>query len=148
MLLDFTPARSILQIKLQDEDVFFERPLSLDDFRVEVMVPALPTLLANTAIQVASDPGPVLGSIAEDQRAQELILLPRPRSADHMAPITELQIALVTLYLRLANKLANPTPRIVAIDSNKFQESLVLSKIDHQHINQIESKSALAKQIE
>ena len=59
----------------QEEDpLFVGHPLHFEDARVEVVVPALPALLAEAALDELGDEGPPLGPILFDQPADQVVL--------------------------------------------------------------------------
>jgi len=62
-------------VGLNDGVVFFLSPPFLLDFRVEVVVPAFPALLADPAGQALGDEAPVLGAVFEDEAHDELVFL-------------------------------------------------------------------------
>lgn len=64
---DFSPAVSQLLVRLVDDPVFLLSPGRLLHLWVEVVVPALAALLADTPLQVLGDHRPALGSILLDQ---------------------------------------------------------------------------------
>ena len=112
MFRDFAPARPKLFVKLQDKHVFVKRPLFLDDFWVEVMVPAFTTLLTDTAREEHGNFSPVFGAIGKDGAREKLILFLGPGGANHVTPVTQFEVAFVALDLGLAKILADATPRI------------------------------------
>ncbi len=92
------------------------------------MVPALSTLLANTAGKVLGYFCPVFGSISEHNLAQKVVFCFWPGCADHVASIAQLKEAFVALNFRLADQLADSTPRTLTISFHKFQKLLILRK--------------------
>ena len=75
MLSNFTPARAVLLEELHDVEVFLDRPLLLDDVRVEVMVPALAALLADAAREGLGNLRPVFGTELKNYCCQLIIFL-------------------------------------------------------------------------
>lgn len=66
-LCDFSPAVSQFLVRLVDDPVLFLGPRRLLHLRVEVVVPALAALLADTTLQVLGDHRPALRSVLLDQ---------------------------------------------------------------------------------
>lgn len=62
-LCDFGPAVAQLLVRLVDDAVLLLSPRGLLHLRVQVVVPALAALLANSPLQVLGDHRPALGSI-------------------------------------------------------------------------------------
>lgn len=54
-------------MSLDDGPVFFVRPSLFLDVRVEVVMPALSTLLANPTWKMFGDISPIFGSVLHDQ---------------------------------------------------------------------------------
>ena len=63
---DLAPLVAILLVRLHNLSIFFGRPLVLLYVRVQVVVPALATLLADAARQCLRDVRPVLGAVLVD----------------------------------------------------------------------------------
>ena len=63
------------------------------DFRVEVIVPAFTTLLANASWEVLCDEGPLLWTVQMNEFDEEVILIFRPRS--FLALLNELIVEFV-----------------------------------------------------
>ena len=61
---------------------FFVAPVFFLDARVEMVVPALSALFPDSARQVLSDGGPLLGSVLLHKKLNKLVLLGRPGTFD------------------------------------------------------------------
>ena len=101
----------MLPVQLDDKQVFLERPLPFDDLWGQMMVPALPALLANASWQRHSNSSPISRSILSDNSSENLILFFGPGSVGHVASVAQLEEALVALDLRFAEDLADTAPR-------------------------------------
>ena len=104
------PASVVFAVQPHDEQVLLERPLALDDVGRQVMVPALPALLANAPGQVHGDSRPVTRPVAPDNRRERLVFGLGPGCVGHVATVAQLEVPLVALNLRLAQQLADAAP--------------------------------------
>ena len=92
------------------------------------MVPALPALLADAPRQVHGDAGPVARPVAPDNRGECLVFGLRPGRVRHVAPVAQLEVALVALDLRLAQQLADAAPGRLAQLPHQRQQLRILYK--------------------
>ncbi len=58
-----------------DDPVFLVGPRRFLDFRIQMVVPTLATLLADSPLQVFGDQGPTLGAVLADQFDHVFVLL-------------------------------------------------------------------------
>ena len=86
---NLAPAGLIFQEESNDSFVFLEGPLLFNDVRVQVVVPSLSALLANSTWQFICDLGPVFGTVSEDQTGEFRILFLGPGSRCHFLPVAE-----------------------------------------------------------
>jgi len=75
-------------------------------------MPALTTLLTDAAREEHGNFSPVFGAIGKDGTRKKLILFLGPGGTNHVAPVTQFEVAFVALDLGLAHILADATPRI------------------------------------
>ena len=64
-------------MRLREQQVLLFGPRRLVDGRIEVVVPALATLLADAAVQVFGDQRPLFGAVAVHQLHHQVVLLSR-----------------------------------------------------------------------
>ena len=81
---NFSPLVLLEVVLCVKNELFFETPLVFLDSRVQVIVPSLPTLLADATRQVLCDRGPFLSPSGLDKRQDKLIFLFTPRSLDQL----------------------------------------------------------------
>ena len=81
-LSDFCPLVVDDAVHQEQDPLFLLVPVDLLDARVEVVVPALAALLANSAVQVLRDEGPLLWSVGHNQLEDSPVFLRRPGSLD------------------------------------------------------------------
>lgn len=77
---NFGPLITPLFMGVVDDAVLFFGPGRLLDLRVQMIMPSLPTLLANATFEVFGDEGPPLGPIFADELDDALILFFGPGS--------------------------------------------------------------------
>lgn len=78
-----TPSRLVLEVQAHYSLVLLKCPLLLDHVRVQMMVPTLSALLADTPWQLICNFGPVFGTVGEDETGQLGVLFLGPRSRGH-----------------------------------------------------------------
>ena len=76
------PLVSPLFVRVVDNSILLVRPGRLLDVRVQVVVPALPTLLPDPTLQLLGDQSPTLGSVLPHQLDHFLVLLFGPGAFD------------------------------------------------------------------
>ena len=76
---DLAPARLILEVEADDPRVLLQRPLLLDDVRVQMVMPALSALLADATRQLIGNLGPVFCAVGEDETCQLGVFFLGPR---------------------------------------------------------------------
>ena len=124
---DVTPPIPMDQVQLDNEQVLLHRPLALANGRVQVIVPALTTLLSNAPGQALGHVSPVPGARSRHNLREDLVLLFRPGALGEVAAIVELQPARVALDLRLAGQeLADAIPAVLAEFVDITHQFLVL----------------------
>lgn len=115
------------QVQFDNEQVFFHGPLALANGWVQVIVPALTTLLSNAPGQALGHVSPVPGARSRHNLGEDLVLFFCPGALGEVAAIVELQPASVALYLRLAGQeLADAIPAVLAKFVNITHQFLVL----------------------
>lgn len=143
MFRHLRPLGAQLEVKLNNCHVFLGGPLALDHLRVQVVVPALTTLLTDSARERHRYLGPVLGTFLEHNTPEKLILRGRPRSAGDMTAIAQDQISLVAQNLGLSQRLRDAIPRVFTMSLHQFNQFLVLCQ--HRHAFRYLMRSELAE---
>ena len=129
LLSNVAPSVPMDHMKLDNEQVFLHRPLALANVWVQVVVPPLPTLLANAAWKAFSNMGPVSGASCSDNLSQDLVLLLGPGALSEMTAVVELKPPCMALDFRLASqKFADAIPAILAKPLDIPNQFLVLAK--------------------
>ena len=116
----------MLEVELDNEEVFLERPLLLDDFWVEVVVPALATLFADATWECDCNLGPVLGSVEEDKLSEEVVFFFRPAGAHHVITISKFEESFVAFNFRLSEDFADAVPGLFSIVRDVLEQVFVL----------------------
>ena len=80
-----------------------------------MVMPPLPTLLADAARQAHGHLGPTLGTMSQHNAPEQIILFLGPGGSHHVAPIAQLEVSLVTLDLRFAENFADAIPRVLPV---------------------------------
>ena len=127
LLSDVAPTVAVHQVQFDDQKVFFHGPLSLADIRVQVVVPALATLLTDAPRQAFGDMGPVAGARRRDNLREDLVLLLGPRALRKVTAIVQLQPARVALNLRFSGqKFTDTIPAVLTESVDVIYQFLVL----------------------
>jgi hypothetical protein len=74
----FGPLAAVGGVGEEEDPLLMQHPLHLQDGRVQVVVPPLATLLAQTALDELGDEGPPLRTVLLDELAHQAVLLLRP----------------------------------------------------------------------
>lgn len=69
------PLVPVGRVRQEQDPLFVGHPLHLQDAGVEVVMPALPALLAEPALDELGDKGPALGAILFNKLSNQIILL-------------------------------------------------------------------------
>ena len=129
LLSDVAPTVAMHQVQLDDQKVFFHGPLALADIRVQVVVPALATLLTDAPRQAFGDMGPVAGARRRDNLREDLVFLLGPRALRKVAAVVQLQPARVALDLRFSGqKFTDTIPAVLTESVDVIHQFLVLCK--------------------
>ena len=129
LLSDVAPTVAMHQVQLDDQKVFFHGPLALADIRVQVVVPALATLLTDAPRQAFGDMGPVAGARRRDNLREDLVFLLGPRALRKVAAVVQLQPARVALDLRFSGqKFTDTIPAVLTESVDVIHQFLVLYK--------------------
>jgi len=99
-------------------------------------VPAFTTLLTDAAWEEHSNFSPVFGAVCKDGVREKLILLLGPGGTNHVAPVTQFEVAFVALDLGLTEILADATPRIFSKPFNLVQKLGILH--EQQRVRKLE----------
>lgn len=114
-------------MQFNDHQIFFKGPLALHDVRVQMVVPALTTLLSDAPWEALGNLRPVFGALTMDNSDQDLVFLFRPGALCEVATVVQFEPACVALDLRLFHhQFADPIPRILAEFFNIVQKLFVL----------------------
>ena len=90
MLCDFSPTRSIFDEEFNDEQVFLQVPLSLDNVWAEMVMPTLTALFPDASLEAVRDLSPVLRTLLSHKLGKEFIFLLRPVGLRNIILSTEL----------------------------------------------------------
>ena len=113
---NIAPAIAMLDVHLDDLDIFLPGPLLLGNVWVQVVVPSLSALLANSAWQALGNVSPIVSTIADDDLGQNPVLFLGPATLGKMLAIVKFEPTCVTLDLGLALELlADSVPRVLTI---------------------------------
>ena len=105
LLGNVAPSIAMLDVHLDDLDIFLPGPLLLGNVWVQVVVPSLSALLANSAWQALGNVGPIVSAIANDDLSQNSVLFLGPAALGKMLAIVKFKPTCVALDLRLALEL-------------------------------------------
>ena len=87
-----------------------------------MVVPALTALFADAAGEGLGHLGPVFGSELQHNSRQQFIFVFRPGCNRHVAPVAQLEEALVTLYFRLAEDLGYAVPGRFSVGLDQVEQ--------------------------
>lgn len=93
LLGNVAPSVAVHEMQLHDEHIFLDRPFTLRNVWVQVVVPSLTTLLADTAGKALGDIGPIFGALLGDNSGQDLVLVLGPSTLRKVAAVVQLEPA-------------------------------------------------------
>lgn len=71
----FCPLAAVRSVSQEENPLLMQHPFNFEDVGVEVVVPSLAALLAQTALDELSDEGPALRPVLLNQLAHQIVLL-------------------------------------------------------------------------
>mmetsp|Transcript_129156 Transcript_129156/g.182104 ORF Transcript_129156/g.182104 Transcript_129156/m.182104 type:complete len:200 (-) Transcript_129156:112-711(-) len=119
------PRAAVLLVKIEDKLVFLDAPVTLLDFRAQMVEPSVSALLARSAIDVASTLRPLLGTVLFDPSDQGLILFSSPHALNQ-SRLQDLGPSVEALDRRsTGNVLSNLVPVLLVVDRNILEKELI-----------------------